>query len=774
MRTLISTVTTVGLGAAMLAVLAPAGPVAAAQAIDPAVIGTTSQTAAGSCWEIKQVRPAAADGAYWLLTPKMSEPQQFYCDMTTDGGGWVLVGKGRDSWLKDYDGQGVASDLLTPVTSPMSATTVQLPSDEIDKLLNGARVDALDDGVRLRRAKDVAGTTWQESRVKYASRSRWAWTPGAEWPLASISFDGVSAQGGVGTSYGLDNAFRRVTSTTSASQSYKVGFAYGSQVTGSSSATSYLWSATTGTGGAIPYTQVYLRPKVSSTDAGFAAIADSGTAAKLRPAVLKSAALASPWGVSGTAGATAAEGNVEVQAFTQSGNRMYVGGNFRYVQQDAAGTGRVEQPFLAAFDITTGEWVSSFRPVLNEQVRALGTLPNGTVIAGGDFSKANGVAASAIVALDPTTGATNSTWKVGIENRVTGATLRVNTIDVAAPYVYIGGNLTHFTGGGKATARYMRMLGRVSSTDGAPSTAWNPNLNGAVVDVDAAADGSRVYASGYFTTENGAPANKAAAIMNTDGAPLATPAWTPAWSAGASYQQTIAEVGSKVWVGGSEHSLFQFDKSTFARTTGDIMKGHGDIQSMTADRGVVYAGCHCEEYDYANAYTWPTLSAGWNQADALGWFGAWDAATGQRLPNFVPTFNMRLNQGIWALQADSLGTMWAGGDILSVRTNAQRARWSGGFARFPLADSTAPATPAGFSLSSQTATTATFAWKSVTDAGGGVRYQVLRDDRTVLSTTANTTTLTVPKGGSNRFFLRAVDGAGNVSASTAVLGVPAG
>ncbi len=71
--------------------------------------------------------------------------------------------------------------------------------------------------------------------------------------------------------------------TTDASKGYRVGFAYGSQVAGSSSATSYLYSATNGAGGAIPYTEVYLRPKVLSTDAGFTTVSDAGTTATTRP-----------------------------------------------------------------------------------------------------------------------------------------------------------------------------------------------------------------------------------------------------------------------------------------------------------------------------------------------------------------------------------------------------------------------------------------------------------------------------------------------------------
>ena len=58
--------------------------------------GTTSERAAASCWEAKQANPEAKSGAYWLYTPAMSQPAQFYCDQETDGGGWVKIGEGRD------------------------------------------------------------------------------------------------------------------------------------------------------------------------------------------------------------------------------------------------------------------------------------------------------------------------------------------------------------------------------------------------------------------------------------------------------------------------------------------------------------------------------------------------------------------------------------------------------------------------------------------------------------------------------------------------------
>jgi trimeric autotransporter adhesin len=763
MRFAIRGLVTAALAGGLLVAAPVTGGAPAAAAVDAATIGTAPDVAAGSCWEIKQLRPSAADGAYWLLTPSMSQPVELYCDMTTDGGGWVLVGKGRDGWTTAYDGQGDPADLRTPTSANLAEAPTQLPSGTVDDLLDHGSVAGLTDGVRVRRARTTDGSQWQEVRLRYASRPRWSWTFGAEHPMTSYSFDGTTRTGGTSASFGSDQAFNRMVNNTDATRGWRLGFAYGSGVTGQPTASSYLWAPSAGAGGALPYAQVFLRPRITSDAAGFRQIGDSGTAAIATAESLDDDALVSPWAVSGLAGSSTAEGNVEVQAFTQSGDHMYVGGNFRSVQRDANGTGRVEQPFLAAFHVQTGEWLSTFRPDLDEQVSALTTLPDGTVVAGGLFTELNGEPATALVALDPATGEARDGWSVTMENRLSSGELRVRTLDVHGQWLYLGGSFTHLSGGSApATVRYARNLARVAVADGTPA-AWNPNLLGRVNAIDVSAAGDRVYAAGHFSGAGPVPAPNVAAV-STANASVAP--WSPTWStSNATYQQAIAEVGNRVFVGGSEHSLFTFSTSTFERLSGSVTKARGDFQAMAVDDGLVYAGCHCSDWSYSNAFTWPSLSPGWTDAHAIEWFGQWDAATGERVPDFVPDIRSRLGSGIWALEVDSNGTVWAGGDITQVRT-AQGLRFSGGFARFARTDTEPPARPGNLRVTAQDDETVTLAWNA--PAGAGLGYQLLRGDRPVAATDG-ATSVTVRRGDSDRYFVRAVDAAGNVGASTPVL-----
>jgi trimeric autotransporter adhesin len=753
------------------------------QAAEPLPDGLTLATAAGSCWEVKRNYPSSPDGTYWIVTPTLQTPGQFYCDMTTDGGGWVLVGRGREGWKAYY--QGVRpNEVRTAVAGTAAFRVAQLSSKTIDGLLNGGRPDALTDGVRLRRAKDSAGTTYQEVRFKFTKRSRWAWVMPAENPVGAFKFDSTTGSGGLTSGFGPDTRYNRVDTTFPSTQNYVWGFAYGSQVVGSTAATSYLWSYVDGRGSARPFTQVWLRPQLTLSDMGLLdALPDSGTPKTEQRSLASADAAARVWGVTGLANGKTGELNTEVQAFAQLGTTVFVGGNFRYVQKSRTSTGvnQVDQPYLAAFNVDTGDLITTFRPAFNEQIKALYALPDGRLAVGGQFTTVNGEARPSLVFLDPVTGAVSGR-QVTLENRNIGGLLEVRNFDVQDGWLYLSGAFTHLVGSaGQPTASAWNAA-RIGLATTAPDTDWNPTLNGTSVGVDASARGDRVYYSGYFRTSGSVPTLSATAIQTVAGAPVVTPVWAPTFSkstvdasgnvTGNIWQLDVQEVGDRVYLLGSEHSNFGYQRSDFALVSGSITKNGGDFQTATADADTLYAACHCADWVYQDTYTWSNVGTGWTQVDKIGFIAAWDAATGQVLQEFSPVIIARAGYGPWASFIDSRGTLWVGGDLDMTDMANGVSQWSGGFARFPLRDSTAPTTPTGFASSAADPTVTRLSWNASTDAAGAPTYEILRNTKVVATTSGLSIDLpALPTA--QRYFVRAADAAGNRSASTPVLQVAA-
>jgi len=737
--------------------------------------GTSSATAAASCYEVKQVNPSASDGVYWLQTPTLVAPQQFYCDQTTDGGGWVLIGRGRDNWALDTDGQGSADDIAQTPTGTDAFTPATLASSTVDGLLDGGRVDDLPDGIRLRRARDTDGTSFQEVRFSLSNRDRWNWTMAAGHPISSWSMTATSSNGtgsssgnsGTTTNWGSGTNWARVTTSTASAESYRRGWAYGTSATGSTSDTSYIWKASS-SAKAVPFTQVYLRPELLGSDLDYGSITDSGTAEITQRAMADTRVLANPWGVGGLADGDDSVDTTEVRALAQVGNRMIVGGNFAYVEQDEEGTGRVDQSYLAAFDVDTGEWLDDFRPTLNGQVERVMALPNGDVVVGGNFTTVNGTSSPAIVALDPSTGNIDSSWQVNLEQRLSGSPLYVRGLEIGGGYLYIGGNFTHLSGGTSNTAVYSRSLARVSVTDGTPDSTWRPEVLGNVNAMEASQDGTRVYVVGRFETVNQTEALYFTALSTSAGAALIPGLATPQFSNSSSrYQQAVVEAGGKIYEGGAEHMMFGYDPDTFDLESSAIGYNKGDFQILIENDGIVYGSCHCAQWLLTDATVWPNPSS-FSEADNINYIGAWDAQTGAYLQNFLPNgVKSRGKFGAWALAVDSNGVLWAGGDFVSARGVSGTREWTGAFMRFPENDSTAPGVPqsltgtvvsAGLRLS----------WTPATDSSGkAVTYEVIADDRVITTLNAATVVLDPPSE-TTRYFVRTVDKAGNRSASTPV------
>ena len=223
-----------------------------------------------------------------------------------------------------------------------------------------------------------------------------------------------------------------------------------------------------------------------------------------------------------------------------------------------------------------------------------------------------------------------------------------------------------------------------------------------------------------------------------------------------------------MYTGGSEHNLFGYDRGTFALRSGSITKSGGDFQVVEANSDTIFAGCHCGDFNYQDAYTWSGIGTNWTQGDSIYQFGAWDAATGTYIADFNPITQARRGFGVWALFQDSTGTLWAGGDLATSTRAGQINQWSAGYARFGMRDSSAPSTPTGATSTPVDGTTALLSWSASSDNRGVTGYEVIRENKVIQTTTA--LELNVPVAATpTRYFVRAVDAAGNRSATTPVL-----
>ncbi len=736
----------------------------------PARDGLTMGTALASCWDVKATNPAAGSGLYWLYTPGLGVPQQFYCDMTTDGGGWVLIGRGRQGWSFLNQGQGKTSDVSATLTGTAAFDPRHLDADTVNGLLNGGAVKSLADGIRVRRATNAAGTTWQESRMYPNTMNSWSWVLNGGWSLRAANVGGLVYSGGTTGTAGTGNATNVIVTTKGSVNTSLPGFGFGSTIKGAANSTGYLWSPTGG-GNAIPFAQVFIRPTVRWNDLTFDSLAN-GAPASARRAVADNVAESQPAGVAGLANGFSTERDTEVRALAQAGQRMFVGGNFARVNRYTTKTS-VPQSYLAAFDVKTGEYISDFTPKLNGKVNAIAKLPNGDIAVGGEFTTVNGVARAGLVVLDPNTGEIVSSWPSKLEQRASSGTVggTVTGLSVSGDWLYASGVFTHVSGGTSGFV-YAKRGVRMKVANGQPDSKWNPAFNGTPIFVEASKAGDRVYFGGFFTAMNdGATPARFFAVVGTGTTATAVGGLqAPVFSASNAYQQTGIEIGDRFYLGGSEHSFFTYDRSNMQLVGSNITRNDvgagGDFQASTADGDVVYSSCHCilsNNYEGSILYSAPQPQA--TDMGSVRYVGAYDRVTGRQLDAFLPQMKTRAVRGSWALTVDSEGCLWEGGDTTETKNRGGVWQASEGLSRWCKADSTPPGQPTKVKAVDNGNGTTTISWTGINEPTGTIYYRLYRGD--TVEWTGYSWKATVPTlAGTQTFRLQSYDKAGNLSATT--------
>ncbi len=426
------------------------------------------------------------------------------------------------------------------------------------------------------------------------------------------------------------------------------------------------------------------------------------------------------------------------------GDTVYVGGNFTKARPagSPAGSNEVARSYLMAYNLQTGA-MTGFAPVLNGQVRALDSSPDGSKLyAVGAFTTVNGVAKNRIVAFDTATGAIDPAFNASANGEVFAVTANATT-------VYFAGNFSSSNG----VSRPGRAAAALATTGA--TTAWAPVLaNGRAYGIEVSPDGSRVVIAGSFTTLNGSgnPGYGMGAVNTTTGASLPWAANSVVRDAGdnsaiyglSSDGDSVYASGYVFGAGGNSEGTSRISWDGTLRWIADC---RGDNYSATAQGDVVYITGHSHQCQWVGGF--PQNNPTWINMRGLAYTKApygvvrdnvqkGQPATKQLA--FFPAINAGSftgqNQGAWTVQSNAQYVLYAG-EFTQVNGSAQQ-----GLSRFAvpgiapnkqgpqLSGSSWPLSTASYSAS-----TVRVSWPSNTDRDNEqLTYRVYRDGALVYTT----------------------------------------
>ena len=199
--------------------------------------------------------------------------------------------------------------------------------------------------------------------------------------------------------------------------------------------------------------------------------------------------------------------NGVVWSMTTVGNTVYATGNFTKARPPGTAPGsakEVTRKNILAFDIRTGDLITSFNHSLNGQGLRITRSPDGKrVYVGGEFTEVDGQPRSRIAAFDTATGKLVPTFAPKVSNKV-------RAIAATNNWVFIGGNF--FNVNGKSRTR----LASIRASDGAVSD-WRPTADDDEV-MAMAIHGTRVIIGGKFQKLNGTSKVGIGAVHGSTGA----------------------------------------------------------------------------------------------------------------------------------------------------------------------------------------------------------------------------------------------------------------
>ncbi len=293
------------------------------------------------------------------------------------------------------------------------------------------------------------------------------------------------------------------------------------------------------------------------------------------------------------------------------GNVVYAGGEFTSARPAGAAPGsrQTARKNLLAYDVTTGELITGFRPpAFDKAVKALAvSADKKTLYVGGSFTKAASSKRYYFAAVDAATGT--------LRKPAPKFNKQINAIAVKGQTVYVGGAFSKV--GSPARSR----LAAVNASTG-KLAGWRPKANGTVLALVVTGDGKRVVAGGRFTKLNKTKATGMGAVTPVSGNSRTWKVNTVIKDSGAhSAILSLKADATTVYGSGYQYGTGNFE-GVFAASGSDgsirwIQDCHGDTYDVAPIGDLVYSVGHA--HYCANIGGFPDTSPRtvWNRALAV-------------------------------------------------------------------------------------------------------------------------------------------------------------
>lgn len=188
-----------------------------------------------------------------------------YLDRDYDGGGWILIGRGREDWAWSEGGMGGENTLYLGLGTQAAFPPAYLSAATIQELLDNTGVDLKDVQIRIRRAAATDGSSYQETLWRSVESRGWTWLfDAANYSISynvkdSILGTGISTTGKTYDVNPSQGDHLRTFTYPWTGHNNKSGFSYGSTIqVGTNDESNFLWQYGT-EGHSIPYSEVYIR-----------------------------------------------------------------------------------------------------------------------------------------------------------------------------------------------------------------------------------------------------------------------------------------------------------------------------------------------------------------------------------------------------------------------------------------------------------------------------------------------------------------------------------